>query len=56
MIKNNAYVHKVAPGGKEAAFDYVDTAFASGENYYYIRVEQADGQLVWRSPIWIRKR
>jgi len=23
------------------------------ESYYYVRGEQADGELVWASPMWI---
>jgi hypothetical protein len=24
-----------------------------GENYYYVRVIQKDGQMAWSSPIWV---
>ena len=35
-------------------FEYVDTAIAPGENYYYVRAEQTDGQLAWASPVWVK--
>lgn len=54
VIKNNQYVYKINPGQKTAHFEYVDAAIAPGENYYYVRAEQTDGQLAWSSPIWIR--
>ncbi len=54
VIKNNKYVHQVSPGVKDASFEYVDNSIAAGESYYYVRAEQADGQLAWSSPIWIR--
>ena len=54
VIKNNQYVYKINPGQKTAHFEYADTAIAPGENYYYVRAEQTDGQLAWSSPIWIR--
>jgi hypothetical protein len=56
VIKNNTYVYKINPGQKTAHFEYRDTAIAPGENYYYVRAEQTDGQLAWSSPIWIRVR
>jgi hypothetical protein len=46
VIKNNT--HKVNPNQKEAALEYVDNSAAVGERYYYVRVEQTDGQLAWR--------
>jgi hypothetical protein len=35
-------------------FTYTDAEARTGEAYYYIRVEQKDGQLGWSSPIWVR--
>jgi hypothetical protein len=54
VIKNNTYIHQVSPKTKEASFEYVDLAAQPGENYYYVRVQQTDGQLAWSSPIWVR--
>ncbi len=56
VIKNNTYVHKLTPGTREAAFEYVDQSFGEGESYYYVRAEQVDGQLAWSSPVWVRRR
>ncbi len=53
VIKNNKYVHQVSPKRREESFEYVDSSFGEGDNYYYIRVEQTDGQLAWSSPIWV---
>lgn len=55
VVKNNAYVHKQEPNAREVSFEYVDNAFGPGESYYYVRVEQTDGQLAWSSPIWVKK-
>lgn len=55
IVKNNVYVHKAMPGGREVSLSYVDAAFGEGESYYYVRARQTDGQLVWSSPIWVRK-
>lgn len=27
-----------------------------GVHYYYLRIEQADGEMLWSSPIWVRSR
>lgn len=54
VIRNNQYIYQLKPNQKEAHFEYVDSSIASGENYYYVRVEQTDGQLAWSSPIWVR--
>ncbi len=55
IIKNNAYVHQIKPGQQDVSLSYVDAAFGDGESYYYVRAQQTDGQLVWSSPIWVRR-
>ena len=55
VIRNNQYIHKLNPGARDAAFEYVDNTSGPGESYYYVRVEQTDGQLAWSSPIWVRR-
>ena len=35
---------------------WMDSAPKEGTSYYYVRVEQADGQLAWASPMWITYR
>jgi len=61
VVKNNEYVHQVKPGSKEASFTFADAAFGEGPtpdktNYYYVRAEQEDGELVWSSPIGVKKK
>jgi hypothetical protein len=35
-------------------FRYTDMEAKAGETrFYYVRVEQADGNLAWASPLWI---
>jgi hypothetical protein len=53
VIKNNTFVHTDRPQGASAAFEYRDSDIKPGESYYYVRVEQAAGQLAWSSPIWV---
>ena len=53
VIKNNTFVHTVRPEGTSAKFEYRDADIKPGESYYYVRVEQAAGQMAWSSPIWV---
>jgi hypothetical protein len=55
VIRNNTYIHSQAGSGPSLELNYVDNQPPAGESYYYIRVEQADGQLAWSSPIWVRR-
>ncbi len=54
LIRNNAYIHRIEPNAKEASLEFADANPVDGKSYYYVRVEQADGQLAWSSPIWVR--
>lgn len=54
VIRNNQYVHTHPGGGSaEVSFEYVDNSAPPGESWYYIRVEQEDGELAWASPVWV---
>ena len=54
LIRSGRVVHTVSPGRTSASLDYLDNAAPDGESYYHVRVQQADGQLAWSSPIWVR--
>jgi len=55
VIHNERYAYTQTPGGsKSAGFEYEEPKPAAGENRYYVRVEQEDGNLAWSSPVWIR--
>ena len=54
LIRNNTYLHTRAGQGPVMELSYLDPAPPPGENYYYLRVEQQDGQLAWSSPIWVK--
>jgi hypothetical protein len=54
IIRDNQYVYGVEPNKKTVDFTWRDTAAVKGKtSYYYVRGEQADGELVWVSPMWI---
>lgn len=61
IIKNNGYVYETAPRSQQVDFTWEDVNVPgegrqapSSLHYYYVRLEQEDGQLAWSSPIWVR--
>ncbi len=55
VIKNNTFVHTARPNGSKADFEFRDNESKPGESYYYVRVQQKEGQLAWSSPIWVKR-
>ena len=53
VIRNNRFIHNLAPMEREVSFTFADNQPPSGETYYYVRVIQADDQMAWSSPIWV---
>ena len=55
IIKDGESVYSIEPGMKNVEFTWRDNAAVKGvTSYYYVRGEQADGELVWVSPMWIK--
>jgi hypothetical protein len=55
IIRSNEYLHNRQNLEKEISLTFADREPLSGESYYYVRVIQADNQMAWSSPIWIRR-
>jgi hypothetical protein len=54
VIRDNKYVYSTEPKQEEVKLRYTDMDARAGKtSYYYVRVEQADGNLAWASPMWI---
>jgi hypothetical protein len=54
VICNNEYVYSNEPNRQDVSLRYTDLAAKPGSTgYYYVRVEQSDGNLAWASPMWI---
>jgi hypothetical protein len=54
VIRDNKYVYSNEPKKAEVKLRYTDTDIKPGTtSYYYVRIEQADGNLAWGSPMWI---
>ena len=44
----------IQPNQAEVELNWTDPAPTAGKtSYYYARGEQADGELVWVSPMWV---
>jgi len=57
IVKDNQYVYSGEPKTKNVDFGGKDGNAEKGKtSYYYVRGEQADGELVWVSPMWITLR
>ena len=55
IIRSNTYLHTRQNLGAETDFTFVDNNPLPGESYYYVRVMQANEQMAWSSPIWVRR-
>jgi hypothetical protein len=54
VIKDFKYVFSTEPSEAEVEFEWTDEEKRPpGLSWYYVRVQQEDGQLAWASPIWV---
>ncbi|MBI3683666.1 MAG: hypothetical protein HY235_25090 [Acidobacteria bacterium] len=53
VVRDSQYVYTATPNQQDATIRFQDRDAGRGTHYYYVRIEQADGQLAWSSPIWI---
>jgi len=53
VVRDNAYVFSKEPEGETFDLRYRENSLTPGQHYYYVRVEQKDGNVAWSSPIWI---
>jgi len=57
IVRNeqNHHVIESPPGGKLLELTWTDEHPLPGENRYYLRIEQSDGNMGWSSPLWINR-
>ncbi len=53
IVRDNQYIYGQEPAGETFEVRYRETTLAPGQHYYYVRVEQKDGNVAWSSPIWV---
>ena len=56
LIRNEQNFQQWEPGAKTFAKSFTDESPASGENRYYLRIEQPVGNMPWSSPVWVQVR
>jgi hypothetical protein len=58
VLRNSEVVHTERPAAysSEARFRWQDPTPVKREkgSYYYVRVQQQNGQMAWGSPIWVQ--
>jgi hypothetical protein len=54
-ISDRLLIVKGSPVSRHATFEVTDQTLLHRWNYYYLRVLQADGEMAWSSPIWIKR-
>lgn len=52
LVRNEVNHQQWEPKSRNAEETFTDESPAPGENRYYLRVEQADGNMAWSSPVW----
>ena len=56
IIRGREFVYTVQNKGSEIDLTFVDNDPRPGESYYYVRVQQANDEVAWSSPIWITRK
>jgi hypothetical protein len=53
IIRNETDYKVFESSGRELRATFEDPTPIAGENRYYVRVEQSDGNMAWASPVWV---
>ncbi len=54
VVRDNDYIYSNEPQGETFDLRYRENSLTPGQHYYYVRVEQKDGNVAWSSPIWVK--
>ncbi len=53
VVKSGRVIHEVKPGAPSARFEFLDSSGDYRNQYFYVELEQADGEKAISSPIWV---
>jgi hypothetical protein len=53
IVRNEKNHHALEPGSRSVLAEWTDESPLPGENRYYLRIEQSDGNMAWSSPLWV---
>ncbi|MBO0698763.1 MAG: hypothetical protein J2P46_10235 [Zavarzinella sp.] len=56
VLRDSSPVAELPVKGRECSTEWTDPDPKAGLHYYYIRVQQKDGELAWTSPMWVNRR
>ncbi|MFN7561163.1 MAG: hypothetical protein ACK5TH_05250, partial [Prosthecobacter sp.] len=54
LVRNEKNHQQWEPNAKTFSQSFTDESPLPGENRYYLRVEQNDGNMAWSSPVWVQ--
>jgi len=54
IVRNAEPCHSLSPGTAQVNLTWTDPAPLTAETSYYIRIVQADEELAWSTPLWVR--
>ncbi len=55
VVRDNKVIYSQEPKGETYELRFRETALTPGEHFYYVRMEQVDGNVAWSSPVWIKR-
>jgi hypothetical protein len=56
LVRNEKNHQQWEPSTKTFEQSFTDESPIAGENRYYLRVEQSDGNMAWSSPVWVQMK
>ena len=56
-VHDAKHIHVSEPNQQDVTLTYTGMDAPAGKtSYYYVRIEQADANLAWASPMWVTHR
>ena len=56
VFRRTQLIHSRPGQGPDIEFTLREESLDAGKHYYYVRMEQVDGNVAWASPIWVEYR
>jgi len=56
VVRDNEVIYSREPAGETCGPRFRESNLPSGEHFYYVRMEQKDGNMAWSSPVWVHRK
>ncbi|MCC6393910.1 MAG: hypothetical protein IT167_25150 [Bryobacterales bacterium] len=56
VVRDNEVIYSREPAGETYDLRFRESNLPAGEHFYYVRMEQKDGNMAWSSPIWVQRK